>query len=168
MINLPPAFSLLRLTRFFLTLSLAASAFAVTAKETVSIENVWVRATAPGQDVGAAYMTFASKQDVTLIRIESDATKSVEIHSMSMQNGVMKMRMLETLPIKAGKPYKLEPGGFHLMLFDLKKPLTSGQYVNFELTFKSGNTEFKQQVKAPIKTESSTESGSDDHSHHHH
>jgi hypothetical protein len=168
MINLPQAFSLLRLTRFFLALALAASTFAVAAKDTVSIENTWVRATAPGQDVGAAYMTLSSKQDVTLIRIESDATKSVEIHSMSMQNGVMKMRMLETLPIKAGKPYKLEPGGFHLMLFDLKKPLAAGQYVNFELTFKSGNTEFKQQVKAPVKTADGAESGSDDHSHHHH
>ena len=168
MTNLTPAFSLLRLTRFFLVMILAASTFAVAAKETVSIEHAWVRATTPGQDVGAAYMTFASKQDVTLIRIESDATKSVEIHSMSMQNGVMKMRMLETLPIKAGKPYKLEPGGFHLMLFDLKKPLAAGQQVKFELTFKSGNTEFKQQIKAPIKTADSAESGSDDHSHHHH
>jgi len=168
MINLTPVFSLPHLTRFFLALALATSTVTANAKETVSIENTWVRATAPGQDVGAAYMTFASKQDVTLIRIESDATKSVEIHSMSMQNGVMKMRMLETLPIKAGKPYKLEPGGFHLMLFDLKKPLAAGQHVNFELTFKSGNTEFKQQVKAPIKTTDSAESGSDDHSHHHH
>jgi len=168
MINLPPAFSLPRLIRFFLTLTLATSTFAIAAQETVSIENAWVRATIPGQDVGAAYMTFASKQDVTLIRIESDATESVEIHSMSMQNGVMKMRMLETLPIKAGKPYKLEPGGFHLMLFDLKKPLAAGQQVKFELTFKSGNTEFKQQIKAPIKTMDSAESSSDDHGHHHH
>lgn len=168
MLKLLPIFSLPRLRRLFLLLTLATSTFAAVAKETVSIENAWVRATAPGQDVGAAYMTFASKQDATLIRIESDATKSVEIHSMSMQNGVMKMRMLETLPIKAGKPYKLEPGGFHLMLFELKKPLAAGQYVNFELTFKAGNTEFKQQVKAPIKAPDSDESGGADHSHHHH
>ncbi|WP_047550821.1 copper chaperone PCu(A)C [Methylotenera sp. G11] len=167
MLKLNLIFSLPRLTRLFLLLTLATSSFTAAAKETVSIENAWVRATAPGQDVGAAYMTFASKQDVTLIRIESDATKSVEIHSMSMQNGVMKMRMLDTLPIKAGKPYTLEPGGFHLMLFDLKKPLTAGQHVNFELTFKSGNAEFKQQIKAPVKAPGSDESGGTDHSHHH-
>jgi hypothetical protein len=164
MINLPPMFSLLRLSRFFLTLTLVISSVAASAADSVSIENAWVRPTNPGQDVGAAYMTFNSKQDVTLISASSDATTSVEIHSMSMQNGVMKMRMLENLAIKAGKPYKLEPGGFHLMLFDLKKPLTAGQYVNFELTFKSGNTEFKQLIKAPIKTLADTE----DHSHHHH
>lgn len=168
MINLLPVFSLPRLSHFFLTLTLVFSSAAASAKDSVSIENAWVRPTTPGQDVGAAYMTFSSKQDVTLIRTTSDATNSVEIHSMSMQNGVMKMRMLENLAIKAGKPYKLEPGGFHLMLFDLKKPLAAGQHVNFELTFRAGNTEFKQQIKAPIKALESTESSSDDHSHHHH
>jgi len=168
MIKPLPIFSLLRLSRFFLTLTLVISSTAAIAKDSVSIENAWIRPTSPGQDVGAAYMTFTSKQDVTLIRTTSDATESVEIHSMSMQNGVMKMRMLESLAIKAGKPYKLEPGGFHLMLFDLKKPLTAGQYVNFELTFRSGNTEFKQQIKAPVKAPDSTESSSDDHGHHHH
>ena len=166
MTNLLPIFSLLRLSRFFLTLALVSSSLAASAADSVSIENAWVRPTNPGQDVGAAYMTFNSKQDVTLIRATSDVTASVEIHSMSMQNGVMKMRMLENLPIKAGKPYKLEPGGFHLMMFDLKKPLTAGQYINFELTFKSGNTEFKQLIKAPIKTPADTENH--DHSHHHH
>jgi hypothetical protein len=166
MTNLLPVFSLLRLSRFFLTLTLAISSAVAIAKDNVSIENAWVRPTTPGQDVGAAYMTFNSQQDVTLISVSSDATTSVEIHSMSMQNGVMKMRMLESLAIKAGKPYKLEPGGFHLMLFDLKKPLTAGQHVNFELTFRTGNTEFKQLIKAPIKTPADTEDH--DHGHHHH
>lgn len=166
MTKLLPIFSLLSLSRFFLSLVLIASSAAARAGDAVSIENAWVRPTAAGQDVGAAYMTLSSKQDVTLIRLASDATSSVEIHSMSMQNGVMKMRMLENLAIKAGKAYKLEPGGFHLMLFDLKKPLTVGQYVNFELTFRRGNTEFKQAIKAPIKTPADTEDH--DHGHHHH
>jgi copper(I)-binding protein len=159
-------FSLLRLSSFFLSLTLVISSTAASAADSVSIENAWVRPTTPGQDVGAAYMSFNSKQDVTLIRVSSDSTKSVEIHSMSMQNGVMKMRMLEKLAIKAGKPYKLEPGGFHLMLFDLKKPLAAGQYVNFELTFSAGNTEFKQSIRAPIKMPDDVEG--QDHSHHHH
>jgi len=166
MTNLLPMFSLLRLSSFFLSLTLVISSTAASAADSVSIENAWVRPTTPGQDVGAAYMSFNSKQDVTLISVSSDATKSVEIHSMSMQNGVMKMRMLEKLAIKAGKPYKLEPGGFHLMLFDLKKPLAAGQYVNFELTFSAGNTEFKQSIRAPIKMPDDVEG--QDHSHHHH
>lgn len=122
-------------------------------KDVVSIENAWVRPTNAGQDVGAAYMTFVSNGDVSLVHAESNVTKNVEIHSMTMQKGVMKMRMLESLPLSAGKPYKLEPGGFHLMLFDLKKPLTIGEQVTFELTFKTKkNVEFKQTVKAPVQS----------------
>jgi copper(I)-binding protein len=136
----------------------------------VSVQNAWVRPTNAGQEVGAAYMTLTSKQDVNLVHIESDVTKSVEIHSMNMQDGVMKMRMLETLPLAAGKPYQLAPGGFHLMLFDLKKPLSEGEQVNFTLTFKhQNNIEFKQQVKAVVKA-ANTETGNnnDAHEHHHH
>lgn len=158
-----PAFSTAFLLRFLFIVFISLSSTTVRASDAVSVQNAWVRATAPGQDVGAAYMTFSSRQDVNLIHVESDVTKSVEIHSMSMQNGVMKMRMLQNLPIKAGKPYKLEPGGFHLMLFDLKKPLAAGQHVNFELTFKSGSAEFKQTVKAPIQASADTEN-----KHHHH
>lgn len=162
--------SLQRLLRCVLLLALAASSTYIHAKDIVSIENAWVRPTNAGQDVGAAYMTFTSKQDATLVHVESNVTKSIEIHSMTMQNGVMKMRMMETLPLTAGKPYKLEPGGFHLMLFDLKKPLTEGEQVNFELTFKSNNTEFKQQVKALVKMPVSDETNNSDgsHEHHHH
>jgi len=112
----------------------------VAPKNLVSITDAWVRPTNPGQEVGAAYMTFLSKQDITLVSIESSVTDSVEIHNMTMENGVMKMRMLENLALKAGEPYKLVPGGFHLMLFDLKKPLTVGEQVSFTLHFKSNGT----------------------------
>lgn len=163
--NSSAATSIQRLLRNALLLTLAACSNFVYAGDIVSIENAWVRPTNAGQDVGAAYMTFISKQDASLVHVESDITKSIEIHSMSMQDGVMKMRMMETLPLSTGKPYKLEPGGFHLMLFDLKKPLTEGEQVNFELTFKSGkNGEFKQQIKVPVKQPASDDS----HEHHHH
>lgn len=159
-------FTLSPIVRFLLILTFMSVTTAVQAKDTVSIEEAWVRPTSAGQMVGAAYMTFNSNQDITLIRATSDVTDHIEIHSMSMKNGVMKMRMLENLMIKAGKPYRLEPGGFHLMLFNLKKPLIAGGYVSFEFVFKSGTTEFKQFIKAPIQASSDGES--DDHSHHHH
>jgi copper(I)-binding protein len=131
------------LSCFSLSLTLALTGTQLHAKEVaapknlVSITNAWVRPTNPGPEVGAAYMTFLSKQDMTLVSIESSVTDSVEIHNMTMENGVMKMRMLENLALKAGEPYKLAPGGFHLMLFDLKKPLTTGEQVSFTLHFKS-------------------------------
>lgn len=143
---------------------------AMSNKDVVSIQEAWVRPTNPGQDVGSAYMTLTSAKDVALVKVESDAADSVEIHSMTMQNGVMKMRMLDTLPLAAGKPYKLEPGGFHLMLFDLKKPLTTGEQVNFVLHFETKNApnkklgEFKQNIKAIVKPEA--DEATDSHHHH--
>jgi copper(I)-binding protein len=128
-------------------------------KELVSVQNVWVRPTNAGQDVGVAYMTLTSTQDITLVGIESDITKSVEIHSMSMEGGIMKMRMLDTLPLTAGKPYILAPGGFHLMLFDLKKPLNVGDHVNFVLHFRTNDgksKDIKQNVKAMVQSSAST------------
>lgn len=120
---------------------------AVASKNLVSITEAWVRPSNPGQEVSAAYMTFLSKQDITLVSIESSVTDSVEIHNMTMENGVMKMRMLENLALKAGEPYKLAPGGFHLMLFDLKKPLTVGEQVNFTFHFKSTSTKSSSTAK---------------------
>jgi len=103
----------------------------------INIADNWVRATAEGQEVGAAYMTITSASDTSLIKVESSVSDSVEIHSMSMENGVMKMRMLKQLDLKAGTPSKLAPGGFHLMLFDLNKPLKVGGIVSFTLHFKN-------------------------------
>jgi len=129
-------------------------------KNIVSISDAWIRPTNPGQEVGAAYMTLLSKQDMTLVSLESSVTDSVEIHNMSMENGVMKMRMLKNLTLKAGEPYKLAPGGFHLMLFDLKKPLTVGEQVNFTLHFKSNvntkdhkksSSDYKQTINVMVQ-----------------
>lgn len=138
--------------RFFALFSLILLLGACEQNHGVAIMDNWVRANAPGQSVGAAYMTLLSARDSTMIKAEADIAGSVEIHSMSMENGVMKMRMLEELPLKAGKAEKLAPGGFHLMLFDLKKPLTVGENVNFTLSFKdaAGNIT-QQQVTLPIK-----------------
>lgn len=148
------------------------AADATSIENIVTIKDAWVRPTNPGQDVGAAYMTLSSSQDATLISVESDVTNSIEIHSMSMQNSVMKMRMLNSLPLAAGKPYKLAPGGFHLMLFDLKKPLIIGEQVNFVLHFKSKTKgAFKQNIKATVQSQledaASANAANGSHLHHH-
>ena len=120
----------------------------------INITDNWVRANAEGQEVGAAYMTITSASDKSLIKAESSVTDSVEIHSMSMENGVMKMRMLEQLDLKANTPNKLAPGGFHLMLFDLKKQLKAGETVSFTLHFKNqAGKESLVKVSSPILAE---------------
>jgi copper(I)-binding protein len=131
---------------------LAASAAAL-ASEQATVNNAWARATAPGQEVAAAYMDIKSATDATLTKVESPAADVVEIHMMSMKNGVMEMRMLETMPLPAGKVVKLEPSGFHLMLIDLKKPLKAGQDIAFTLHIKDAKGGTRQmKVTAPIKT----------------
>jgi copper(I)-binding protein len=133
---------------FLIGMLIARSAYAE-----VTITDAWVRENAPGQAVGAAYMTLKSTEESSLVFVESPTAGSVEIHSMTMNNNVMKMRKLEELPLKAGKPEKLAPGGFHLMLFDLKKPLKSGEKVDFKLCFKdkAGNITH-QMVTLPVKS----------------
>lgn len=119
----------------------------------VAIDDAWARATAPGQEVGAAYMTLTSPTDTTLIKAETEVAGSMEIHSMTMNDGVMEMDMLENLPLKAGIASKLAPGGYHLMLFDLKKPLAAGESATVTLTFKDSAGKLSTQaVTVPIKT----------------
>lgn len=118
----------------------------------VKIEGAWARATAPGQEVAAAYMKLTSAEDLTVVKVESPAADFVEIHKMSMNNGTMEMRMLEELKLPAGQTVKLEPGGFHLMLIDLKKPLQDGAQVHFNLHLKDGKGKTSlQSVDVPIK-----------------
>ncbi|HOY70346.1 MAG TPA: copper chaperone PCu(A)C [Methylotenera sp.] len=129
----------------------SATSFAGEAKP-VNVQDAWVRATAPRQKVGAAYMTLSYDENITLVAADADVAESVEIHSMEMKNGVMKMRSIESLPIQAGKPTKLAPNGLHLMLFGLQKPLKAGDQVELTLCFKSKNgEETHQTMTLPIK-----------------
>lgn len=141
------------------------------AQDNVAIINPWIKATYPGQNISAGYMTLTSVNHVSLVKIESDVSDSVEIHTMKMENNVMKMRMLPSLELIAGKPYKLEPSSYHLMLFDLKKPLVDAQIVNLALTFKNKQgVEFKQSIKAVVRDAEKAkdvENSHSEHMHHH-
>lgn len=125
---------------------------AAQAADTLQVSNAWVRATAPGQKVGAAYLTLTSRQGMTVLKVESSAAETVEIHKMSMDDGIMKMRMLETLRLEADQPFELKPGGFHLMLFNLHEPLKAGGQVNFRLHLRDDSGALHElHLTAPIK-----------------
>ena len=143
-------FSIIRILGSVFLICFMPFAFSQTSQD-VAISGAWVRATSLGQEVGAGYMTLTSTEDTTLLNAEASVAGSVEIHSMTMNNGVMKMRMLENLELKAGKPVDLAPGGFHLMLFDLKSPLKEGEKVEFKLHFKTAKGERVQTIIVPIK-----------------
>ncbi len=106
----------------------------------ISVKDAWVRLPPPGSQIGVAYLTLEPKQNMVLISAKSPVAKTVELHNMSMNDGVMQMRHLEKLALEAGKTVKLEPGGLHLMLIDLKKPLKIGDKVALDLKFAHGKS----------------------------
>jgi copper(I)-binding protein len=107
--------------------------------EAIEVSDAWARATVPGQKVAGAYMKIRSPFDSKLVAVASQAAQSVEIHSMSLEGGMMQMRRLEELRLPANEPVSLEPTGFHLMLLDLKKPLNRGEKLPLVLTFEREN-----------------------------
>lgn len=106
------------------------------------IMQAWARATPGGAKVGGGYLTIENKgtQPDHLLAVSADIAGKVEVHEMVMNNGVMKMRPVEKpLTIDPGKTVKLAPGGYHLMMMDLKAPLKQGDKVPVTLEFeKSG------------------------------
>lgn len=107
---------------------------AACSKEKTQVFDAWARTTAPGQKVGAAYLTIESPVDSLLVKVESPLAAEVELHDMRIENGVMQMRPLDALELPAGKPVKLEAGGRHLMLLDIARPLVAGAKLPLKLT----------------------------------
>jgi copper(I)-binding protein len=102
------------------------------------ITQAWTRATPKGAKTGGGYLTIENKGTGpdTLLGGSADIAGSVQVHEMSMDNGVMKMRTLDKgLAIEPGKTVKLAPGGYHLMMMDLKSPLKRGDKVPVTLEF---------------------------------
>lgn len=121
--------------RFTLLMSLALAALSSTAQVTVS--EPWVRATVPQQKATGAFMKLQSAQDAKLVSAKSAVAGVVEVHEMAMDAGVMKMRAVDSLALPMGKAVDLKPGGYHVMLMDLKSQLKDGDAVPLTLTFET-------------------------------
>jgi len=114
--------------------SLAALALAAAANAQVTVKDPWVRATVPQQKATGAFMQLTAAQDVKLVAGSSPVAGVVEIHEMVMDNNVMKMREVPGgLPLSAAKALDLKPGGYHVMLIDVVKPLNAGDKVPLTL-----------------------------------
>jgi periplasmic copper chaperone A len=123
----------------------------------VSIKDPWIRVPAPGQKVAGAYMQITSMKTVFLVSGRSTAAKSVEIHEMSIDNNVMKMRPIPRLELSAGKPVELRPGGYHIMLIDLARTLHKGDIVPITLTVEDPSGQRQTiDVKATVRDAASS------------
>jgi copper(I)-binding protein len=122
--------------RFFVLAGLLLSVSAYGQTAGIRAEQPWARATAPQQKVGGAYVTLTSPIDDRLVGVSSPVAGRVEVHEMTMEGSVMRMREVAGgLPLPAGKTVALAPGGYHIMLMDLRKPLIAGQVIALQLRF---------------------------------
>ena len=106
-----------------------------TAEPTLKVFDVWAKTTVPGGSVSAAYMHIKSGKPLKLVKAESPLTPTVEIHNMKMNDGVMEMKAVDAIDIPANKLVDLKPGGFHIMLIKVNKPINKGDVVPLTLTF---------------------------------
>jgi hypothetical protein len=133
-------------------LSAASLAAAAAASGQVTVTDAWVRGTVTGQKATGAFMQLKSPADTALVAAASPVAKIVEVHEMKMEGGMMKMNAVDKLALPAGKTVDLKPGGYHVMLMDLVKPLKDGDTVPLQLTFedKAGKKQTIE-IKAVVK-----------------
>lgn len=114
----------------------------------IEVSQPWARPSVV--NTGAAYFTLTNKGKSadTLVSIEGDIAKEVQLHTMTMDGNIMRMRKLDSLPLPAGKSVSVEPGGLHVMLIGLKQHLVEGQTFPLHLTFaKAGGVDITVHVQ---------------------
>ncbi len=138
----------IRLLAFAIGLVVAGAALAQ--NNGLEVGNAWARATPGKAETGAVYLTLVSPSADKLVSAATPAAKKAQLHTMTMTGMVMKMRPLAALDIPAGKPVALKPGGLHIMLIGLAKPLRQGQSFPLTLTFdKAGARTVEVAVEKP-------------------
>jgi copper(I)-binding protein len=133
------------------TLAAALAASAPAAAQ-VTVSDAWVRGVVPGQMATGAFMRLTATTDVTLVAAASPIAKVVEVHEMKMDGGVMRMGAVDRLPLPAGRPVELKPGGYHVMLMGLTGTLKDGDTVPLTLTVVDGAGKAQQvAVRATVR-----------------
>ena len=118
----------------------------------VEAKSAWVRGTVGAQKTTGAYLEITSAQGGSLIGAESASAGTVEVHEMRMDGNVMRMRAVPRLELPAGKTVALKPGGYHIMLIDLKQPLKKGDTVPLKLKVENKDKSVSViEVKAEVR-----------------
>ena len=134
-------------------LLLSCTALHAQTAQTVNVSKAWVRATVAGQQGTGAFMDITAPQGAKLVGLSSPVAGVAEVHAMKMEGDIMKMRALSALDLPAGQTVQLKPGGYHIMLMDLKQPLPKGSSVPLTLRFQDAQgVESKQEVSVPVST----------------
>jgi periplasmic copper chaperone A len=130
--------------------------------QTVDVTGAWARATVQGQKASGAFMQLTAPQGSRLVTVSTPVAGVAEVHEMKMEGDVMKMRALRGgLELPAGKAVTLSPGGFHVMLMDLKVPLQKDTTIPMTLVFKDAKgVESRQELRVPVSVTAPISAGS--------
>lgn len=122
------------------------------AQAQVVVKDGWIRATVPQQQATGAFMQITSVADARLVSVSTPLTPTAEVHEMLVQNDIMKMRQIPAIELPAGKQVDLKPGGYHVMLMNLKSQVKAGDVVPLTLVVedKSGKRE-SVRVDVPVR-----------------
>lgn len=127
-------------------------AFSHAAFAQVAVKDPWVRATVPAQSATGAFMQLNAAKGSRLVEARSPVAGLVEIHEMAMVDNVMKMRAVPGIDLPAGKAVDLKPGGYHVMLMDLKQQIKEGDAVPITLVVEGSDKKRSTiEIKAPAK-----------------
>jgi copper(I)-binding protein len=139
------------INRYSLTALLSLAAASAALAQT-TVKDAWVRGTVAQQKASGAFMQITSTKGGKLLSVSSPVAGVAEVHEMAMEGTTMRMRALPALELPAGQPVELKPGGYHVMLMDLKQQLSAGDTVPLTLVVegKDGKRETLE-VKAPVK-----------------
>lgn len=122
--------------------------------QSVDVKDAWVRTSVQGQKATGAFMKITAKDGAKLVAVTTPAAGVAEVHEMKMDGDIMKMRAVQGgLDLPAGKTVELKPGGYHVMLMDLKAALPKDSTVPMTLVFKDAKgVESKLELKVPVTT----------------
>ena len=134
------------LTLFFSLLVISANSFA----SDLSVMHPYARAVPEGHPNSAAFMVIknSGNEDRALVNARSNISKVVELHTHKKEKGMMRMRRVDQIDVKAGSKTVLKPGGLHVMFIGLKQQLKVGDKVDLELVFDNGQT---MKLSVPVK-----------------
>lgn len=128
--------------------------------QTVDVKDAWARATVQGQKASGAFMKLTAKQATRLVSVSSPVAGIVEVHEMKMEGDVMKMRAITGLDLPPGQTVELKPGGYHVMLLDLKTALRADQTIPVTLLFKNAQgQESRQELLVPVRAMGAAQGG---------
>ena len=130
----------------------AATAFAQGAP--VAADGAWARATVQGQKSSGAFVKLTAREALQLIGASSPVAGVTEVHEMKMEGDVMRMRAISALNLPAGQAVELKPGGYHVMLMDLRAPLAPNTQIPLTLRFKDAKgAESRLELSVPVSAQ---------------